>query len=168
MKTSHVIRDMQKASLTAERLNREGNYANAVEAYNKALRICATLPATSDFDRRRFEAHCYAGLSAAQGKLGKHLECFASANKALAFYDECGDKYPADVGRWLMAQVNQGTALATLGCPAAALEALARAKQLLASHGLDTPENKRWLEAVDANVSVIEAHLAGQQPKKSE
>jgi tetratricopeptide (TPR) repeat protein len=166
MKTAHVIRDMQKASLTAERLTREGNYADAVESYNKALRICSHLPADSEFDRRRFAASIYAGLSAAQGKLGKHLECFAAANKALVFYDECGEAYPADVGRWLMALANQGTALAALGCPAAALEALGRAKEIFVKHGLDTQQNKQWLLMVDGNIAAINNQLAKQQEQK--
>ena len=116
MKTAHVIRDMQKASRTAERLIKEGNFTDAVASYNKALCICSYLPADSGIDRPRFAASIYAGLSAAQGKLGKHMESFAAANKALAFYDEYGGKYPGDLGRWLMALANQGTSLAALGC----------------------------------------------------
>jgi tetratricopeptide (TPR) repeat protein len=155
MKTAHIIRDMQQASRTAERLVQEGHFQNAVELYTKALQICAALPADCEFDRRRFAASIYAGLSAAQGKLGKHMECFAAANKALAFYDECGDRYPADVGRWLMALANQGTSLATLGCPDAAVEALTRAKDIFVRHGLDTEQNKAWLGMVDGNIAAI-------------
>jgi len=155
MKTAHVIRDMQQASRTAERLIKEGNFTDAVESYNKALRICSHLPADLDFDRPRFAASIYAGLSAAQGKLGKHMESFAAANKALAYYDECGDKYPGDVGRWLMALANQGTSLAALRCLDAAVEALLRAKEIFVKHGLDTEENRQWLAMVDGNIAAI-------------
>jgi tetratricopeptide (TPR) repeat protein len=164
MKWAHVIRDMQQASRTAERLNQEGNFAGAVEAYNKALSICSSIPADSEFDRRRFAASCYAGLSAALGKLEKHLESLGASNKALMFYDECGDKYPADVGRWLMAVANQGTSLAALGCSGAALDALGRAKEIFTNHGLNTPENAQWLAMVDGNIAAINAHQTKQQP----
>ncbi len=146
---------MQKSSLDAERLTKEGNYTDAAECYNKALRICSSLPPDSEFDRRRFAAYCYSGLSASMGKLGKHMECFAAANKALAFYDECGDKYPADTGRWLMSLANQGTSLAALGCLDAAVEALVRAKEIFVRHGLDTEENKQWMAMVDGNIAAI-------------
>jgi tetratricopeptide (TPR) repeat protein len=168
MKWAHVIRDLQQASRTAERLNKEGNYVGAVESYNKALQICASLPADSEFDRRRFAASIYAGLSASLGKLEKHLESFAAANKALAFYDEWGDKHPADVGRWLMALANQGTSLATLGCPDAAVEALLRAKEIFVKHGLNTEENKQWLAMVDGNIEAIRREAEKQQKTKPE
>jgi tetratricopeptide (TPR) repeat protein len=169
MKTSHVIRDMQQASRTAERLNQAGNFADAVESYNKALRICATLPADSEFDRRRFAASIYAGLSASLGKLGKPMESFAAANKALVFYDECGDKYPADVGKWLMALANQGTSLAALRCLDAALEALERAKEIFVKHGLDTEENRQWLNMVNGNIEAIRREAEKHQnPKQQE
>jgi tetratricopeptide (TPR) repeat protein len=162
MKTAHAIRDMQVAYRDADRLFHQGNYEGSVECYNKALRLCQSLPETTEFDRRRFEASCYAGLSGALGRRGKHLESFAAANKALVFYDQCGDSYPADVGRWLMAQVNQGTALAALGCLPAAVEALMRAKEIFTSKGLDSAQNKQWLEIVDENVTAINARLKQQ------
>ncbi len=162
MKMAHVIRDMQNAYRDADRLFHEGNYEGSVECYNKALRLCQSLPETTEFDRRRFEASCYAGLSGALGRLERHLESFAAANKALVFYDQCGDKYPADVGRWLMAQVNQGTALAALGCLPAAVEALMRAKQIFTDKGLDSAQNKQWLEIVDENITAINARVKQQ------
>jgi tetratricopeptide (TPR) repeat protein len=163
MKTAHVIRDLQKSQKAGDRLFHQGNYEGSVECYNKALKLCLPLPLDEKFDRCRFEAFCQAGLSASLGRLGKHLESLAAANKALVFYDECGESYPADVGRWLMAQVNQGTALAALGCFDAALGALGRAKEIFVVHGLDTAENKPWLEMVDGNIAAINAHLAKQQ-----
>jgi tetratricopeptide (TPR) repeat protein len=160
MKTAHVIRDMQKSHRDGERLFHQGNFEGSVESYNKALRICASLPPAEGFDRRRFAASCYAGLSASLGRLGKHVEGFAAANKALVFYAACGDMYPADTGRWLMALVNQGTALAAFGCLDAALDVFARAKQLSTSKGLDMAQNKQWLEMVDGNIAAINAHIA--------
>ena len=112
-----------------DRLFHQGNYKGSVECYNKALTLCPSLPVDEKFDRRRFEASCQAGLSGSLGRLGKHLESLAAANKALLFYDECGEMYPADTGRWLMAMVNQGTALAALGCLTDAQEAFMRCKR---------------------------------------
>jgi tetratricopeptide (TPR) repeat protein len=149
MKTAHVIRDMQDAYREADKSFRQGNYSGSVDCYNKALRLCHSLPADAEFDRYRFEASVYAGLSGALGRLEKHLQSFAAANKALVFYDQYGDRYPADASRWLMAQVNQGTALAALGCLDAAIEALERAKQIFISKGLDAAQNRQWLEMAE-------------------
>lgn len=159
MKTAHVIRDMQKFWRDGDRSFHQGNFEGSVASYNKALQLCQSLPAETTFDRRRFEASVYAGLSAAYGRLDKPLESFAAANKALQFYDECGDKYPADVGRWLMAIVNWGTALAAFKCFSDAQAAFRRAKEIFISKGLDTPENKQWIAMVDSNLAVLEAHL---------
>lgn len=168
MKTAHVIRDMQQSSRNAERIMAEGNFTDAVECFNKALKICSQLPGNSDFDKRRFAAYCYSGLSATHGKLGKHMECFAAANKALVFYDEEGDQYPADVGRWLMALANQGTSLAALRCLDAAMEALLRAKEIFLRHGLDTEENKQWLAMVDGNIAAIRREVERQNKKQEQ
>ncbi len=158
MKTAQVLRDIQKAWKEAAQSFQQGNYAGAVGCYQKALALCQSLPTDAKVDRCRFEASCHAGLSASFGRAGKHLEGFAAANKALVFYDACGDKYPADVGRWLMAQVNQGTALAAMGCFDAAVEALLKAKEIFVRHGLDMTDNKQWLEMVDGNIAAIAAH----------
>jgi tetratricopeptide (TPR) repeat protein len=163
MKTAHVIRDMQNAYRDADQSFRQGNYAGSVDSYKKALRLCQSLPEDTKIDRRRFEATAYAGLSGALGRMEKHLESFAAANKALVFYDQCGENYPADTGRWLMAQVNQGTALAALGCLDAAVEALERAKQLFATKGLDPAQNLQWLEMVNGNIGAIQARMKEQQ-----
>jgi len=131
-----------------------------------AAPVSATLPPDCEFDRRRFAAYCYSGLSAAYGKIGKHMECFAAANKALGFYDEAGDQYPADVGRWLMALANQGTSLAALRCLDAALEALLKAKDIFVRHGLNTEQNKQWLAMVDGNIEAIRREAQRQQQKQ--
>jgi tetratricopeptide (TPR) repeat protein len=159
MKTTHVIRDMQKFWREGDMLFRQCNFEGSVECYNKALKLCMSLPVNEKFDRRRFEASCQAGLSGALGRLGKHIESFAAANQALAFYDQFGEMYPADMGRWLMAMVNQGTALATLGCLADAQEAFQKAKEIFICKGLDTAGNKQWIEMVDGNIAAITAHI---------
>jgi tetratricopeptide (TPR) repeat protein len=159
MKSVHVIRDMQNAYRQAEHAFSCGNFQGVVASYRKALHLCQSLPETEKFDRCRFEASVQAGLSGALGNLGKHMESLAAANKALVFYDQSGEKYPADTGRWLMAQVNQGAALAALGCFPAALEALGRAKEIFANKGLDAAQNKEWLKMVDGNIAAINAHL---------
>jgi tetratricopeptide (TPR) repeat protein len=164
MNTAHVLRDMQQAFKSADTLFRQGNYAGSVDCYRKALEFCQQLSknALEQFDWKRFEASCQAGLSAAYGRFDKPFESFAAANKALLFYDACGEKYPADSGRWLMAIVNQGTALAAFKCFGDAQAAFRRAKEIFISKGLDTPENKAWIEMVDGNIATLEAHLAKQ------
>jgi tetratricopeptide (TPR) repeat protein len=154
---------MQQAQKTGEEAYSRGDFQGAVECYSKALRLCGSLPADADFDFRRFMASVNAGLSAAYGHLGKHLESFAAANKALTYFEQCGELGPVEVGKWLMAQVNQGTALAALGCLPAALEALQRAKDVFAQKGLDPAVNKQWLELVDGNISAILAQIEKQQ-----
>jgi len=163
MKTLHVIRDMQKAHKDGERFFHQGNYHDSIECYNKALLLCLSLPSDTKFDGRRFEASCQAGLSASLGRLGKHIEGFATANKALFFFDECGQMYPADTGRWLMAKVNQGTALAVLGCFSDAIATFQRAKEIFINKGLNIAENKAWIEMVDGNIAAITAHLARKE-----
>lgn len=163
MKTSHVIRDMQQAQTTGQQAFSNGDFQGAVECYTKALRLCGSLPADTDFDFRKFMAAVNAGLSAAYGRLGKHLESFAAANKALTFFENCGELGSAEVGKWLMAQVNQGTALAALGCLPAALEALHKAKDVFTEKKLDPAANRQWLELVDGNITAIQAQIEKQQ-----
>ena len=146
---------MQGTHRTADQLFHQGINQGLIECFNKALEIYKSLSEYQLVDCGRFEASIYAGLSAAYGRLGKHLESFASANKALVFYDQFGDNYPADTGRWLIAQVNQGTALAALGCLAQAIEALQLAKQIFTNKGLDAAQNDQWLEMVDGNITAI-------------
>src|SRR4030043_1279314 len=101
MKTSHVISDALKALKDGDRLFQQGNYEGSVQNYNKALARSKSIPAEVEFDHPSFEASCHAGLSAAYGRLGKHLDSFAAANKALCFYDTFGEQYPEQTGRWL-------------------------------------------------------------------
>ncbi len=163
MKTAHVISQMQQAQKNAEQALRQGDNQGAFECFQKALRLLGQLPADAEFDRRSFEASCQAGLSGALGKLGKHMESFAAANKALTFYYSLGEIPVEDVGRFLMAQVNQGTALAALGCLPAALEALERAKDVFRRKGLDTRTNRAWLDAVDGNIEAINREIEKKQ-----
>ncbi|XHH08990.1 MAG: DUF3856 domain-containing protein [Candidatus Bathyarchaeia archaeon] len=163
MKTAHVIRDMQAAQEKANKAFSQGDYQGAVEYSQKALSLCSLLPETAEFDTRRFAASVHASLSAAYGRQGKHLESFATANKALIFFDQIGELDAVETGRYLMAQVNQGTALATLGCLPAALEALEKAKEIFACKGLDPAANRQWLEQVDGNIAAIKAQIEKQQ-----
>ena len=132
--------------------------------------LCQSLPpdALEQFDRRRFEASLPSWLIRLRmGGWSKHLESFAAANKALLFYDECGEKYPADTGRWLMALVNQGTALAAFRCFQATLKRLSSGQKKFSScKGLDTPENKQWIEMVDGNIAALNAHLQKQSSNR--
>jgi hypothetical protein len=163
MKTAHVIREMQLAQKNAEAALRQGDNQGATVGYEKAMRLLGQLPVDCEFDRRKFGAAIYAGLSGALGKLGKHMESFAAANKALAYYDGLGDVPVEEVGRFLMAQVNQGTALAALGCFPAAIEALLRAKDVFRRKGLDTGANRQWLDQVDGNIEAIRRQIEKKQ-----
>jgi tetratricopeptide (TPR) repeat protein len=159
MKTSHVTSDALKALKDGDRLFQQGNYERSVHNYNKALTLSKSLPAEVEFDHPSFEASCHAGLSAAYGRLGKHLDSFAAANKALCFYNTFGEQYPEHTGRWLKSIVNQGVALAHLGVFAEALNSFQRAKEMFANKSLDTPENKQWVAVVDENIAALKTHL---------
>ncbi len=159
MKATHVIRDMQQAQEKANKAFQQGDYQSAVEISQKALSLCSLLPEDVEFDKRRFEANVQAGLSAAFGRLSKHIESFAAANKALIFFDQIGELNPTETGKYLMAQVNQGTALAALGCLPAAVESMEKAKEIFACKGLDPARNRQWLEQVDGNIAAIKAQI---------
>ena len=164
MKTAHLIRDALEALKVGDALFKVGNFEGAVDNYCKALRLSQSLPTEMpDFDRASFEAACNAGLSAAYGQVGKHLESFAAANKALLFYDKCGENYPDQTGRWLKSIVNQGVALAHLGVFGEALNSFQRAKEMFLSRSLDTPENRQWVAVVDENIAALKAHLEKTQ-----
>ncbi|MCL2476364.1 DUF3856 domain-containing protein [Candidatus Bathycorpusculum sp.] len=160
MNTAQILSEMQQALRDAEALFHSGDYTGSAECYTHALTLSASLPNDTPFDRSRFEASCQAGLSAVFGRLDKPFESFAAANKALVFYEANGEQYPADIGRWLMAIVNQGTALAAFHCFDDAHAAFRRAKELFISKGLDTPQNKTWLTMVEGNITTLSAHLA--------
>jgi len=157
------MRVMREANEEANRAFHQSNYQGAVECYNKALGLCSSLPVDVSFDRARFEAVVYSGLSAALGRLGKHLESFAAANKALVFFDQAGELDAVEVGKYLVAQVNQGAALAVLDCFPAALEALYRAKAIFSDKGLDASKNRQWLELVDGNIVAINEQMKKRQ-----
>lgn len=159
MKTVHVIRDALQALKDVDQQFKQCNYQGAVDLYKKALKLSESLPPIEGFDRQAFEASIQSGLSAAYGRLGKHLESFTAANKALLYYDEHGEKYAEHTGRWLKAVVNQGVALAHLGLFAEALNSFQRAKEMFIDKSLDTAENKQWLSVVDENIVEIKAHL---------
>jgi tetratricopeptide (TPR) repeat protein len=163
MNTAHIIRDMIKYLNSGDQQRREGNYEGSVNCYNKALKLARALPSEAKFDRRSFEVLCQSGLSASYGRLNKHQESLSAATMALLFYDECGENYPAQTGRWLMAIVNQGTALASLGIFETALAAFQRAKDMFTHKGIDTQENRQWLNTVDENIVLIKAHLEKQE-----
>lgn len=159
MKTARIVRDALEALKNGDIQYRGGNFEGSLDSYRKALKLSQSLPSEADFDRRSFEASVQAGLSSAYGRLGKHLESFAAANTALLFYDECGEKYPEQTGRWLKSIVNQGVALAHLGVFTEALNSLQRAKEMFLSKSLDTPKNRQWVAVVDENIGLIKARL---------
>jgi tetratricopeptide (TPR) repeat protein len=163
MKIAHVISEMQQAQKNADQALRQGDNQGATVGYDKALRLLGQLPVDTKFDRRKFGAAIYAGLSGALGKLGKHTESFAAANKALAYYDCLAELAADDVSRFLMARVNQGIALAALGCLPAAIEALEHAKEVFRKRGLDIGANRQWLDQVDCNIEAINREIEKRQ-----
>jgi tetratricopeptide (TPR) repeat protein len=159
MKKLHVIQDALNALKDGDQQSKQCNYQGAVDLYKKALKLSESLPPTEGFDRQAFEASIQSSLSAAYGRLCKHLDSFSAANKALLYFDAHGEKYAEHTGRWLKAIVNQGVALAHLGVFAEALNSFQRAKEIFINKNLDTPENKPWLSIVDENIDTIKAHL---------
>jgi tetratricopeptide (TPR) repeat protein len=165
MKTAHVLRAMQQAKEDAIRVFSQADYQSAVECYSKALQLCNSLPEDVKFDRVKFEAIVQSGLSAAFGRQGKHMESFAAANKALAYFEQSTNLDVVDMGKYLVAQVNQGTALAALGCLSAALEALYRAKEIFSNSNLDPVVNRPWLELVEGNIVAVNDQIVKRQKK---
>jgi tetratricopeptide (TPR) repeat protein len=163
MKTTHIIHTIQQTNEKANKAFNQTDYQGAVECYNKALQLCNSLPDDVKIDKNKLEAIVQSGLSAAFGRQGKHMESFAAANKALVFFDQSGELDAVETGKYLMAQVNQGTALAALGCFSAALEALYRAKDVFSHKGLDSIKNKQWLEMVDGNIVAINEQIKKHQ-----
>jgi tetratricopeptide (TPR) repeat protein len=158
---------MQKVNENAHKAFKQGDYQGAIDCYHKALHLCSSIPAEVAFDKDRFEAIVYADLSAAFGRQGKHMESFAAANKALAFFDQIDKQLHAvETGKYLMAQVNQGTALAVLGCLPAALEALYKAKELFINKGLDPTKNKMWLDLLEGNIEAIKGQIEKRQQQQ--
>jgi tetratricopeptide (TPR) repeat protein len=156
---------MQEANENAHKAFCQSDYQGAIECYNKAIHQCNSLPADVEFDKDRFLAIVHAGLSAAFGRQSKHLESFAAANKALAFFDQIDPETldAVETGKHLMAQVNHGTALAALGCLSAALEALYKAKEIFNNKGLNPDKNKPWLDIVEGNIAAIKRQIEKQQ-----
>ena len=163
MKTVSILHRMQIVNEEANNAFYQGNYQCAIDGYNEALRLCSSLSVEVEFDRVRFEAIVYAGLSAALGQQGKHMESFAAANKALVFFEQMSVLGIVETGKYLMVQVNQGVALAALGCFSAALEALDKAKEVFNNKGLDPNKNRQWLELVEGNIVAIKGQIEKQQ-----
>jgi tetratricopeptide (TPR) repeat protein len=157
---------MQEAHENAHRAFHQGDYQGAVECYNKALDLCSSLPVDVAFNRARFEAIIYASLSAAFGRQGKHMESFAAANRALVFFDQLDELDAVETGKYLMVQVNQGTALAALGCLPDALEALCKAKEAFNNKGLDPNKNSQWLSMVESNIVAIKGQIEKRQQQQ--
>jgi tetratricopeptide (TPR) repeat protein len=154
---------MQQAKERAIKEFSQANYQSAVECYSEALQLCDSLPVNVKFDRVKFEAIVQSDLSAAFGRQGKHMESFAAANKALTFFEQSDTLDAMDTGKYLMAQVNQGTALAALGCLMEALEALHRAKDVFSKNGLDPIVNRQWLDMVEGNIVAINSQIAKRE-----
>jgi len=161
--THTTIQIMQQVAEDANAAFNNDDYQGAVECYRKALHLCDSLPVDTAFNKDRFEAIVYSGLSAAFGRQGKHMDSFAAANKALVLFDQIDQLDAMETGRYLTAQVNQGIALATLGCLPAALDALHKAKEFFNHKGLDPNKNKQWLDMVEGNIEAINKQIKKHQ-----
>ena len=161
MNTMYKIREIQQTNEKAIMAFNQADYQGAVECYNKALQLCNSLPENTAFDKAKFEAIVHSGLSAAFGRQKKHMESFAAANKALAFFEQKNNEElnDIDIGKYLVAQVNQGTAFAALGCLSASLEALHKAKEIFSNSKLDPVLNKQWLESVEGNILAVKTQI---------
>jgi len=159
MDTAEKVREALRSWKEGDRLFDSGDFEGSVGSYTRALDLSRSLPPEEEFDHLGFEASCNAGLSGSLGRLGSHRESLAAAEAALAFFNRCGDMYPVEAGKWLMAVVNRGAALAMLGRPSEALEAFERAKKMLSDRGMDKAENRQWVAMVDQNISSIRTAL---------
>ena len=167
MDTAAKVRESLRSWKEADRLFDAGDFGKSASSYRKALDLAQSLPAEEEFDHPGFAASCNAGLSGSLGRLGKHHESLAAADAALAFFDRAGDMYPAEAGKWMMAVVNRGAALAVLSRPREALEAFKRAKKMLVERGMNSAENKQWISMVDQNISSVNRMLRGSAGKSS-
>ncbi len=156
MDTAEKVREALKSWKEGDGLFDAGDFAGSASSFKKALDLSISLPPDEDFDHPGFEASCNAGLSGSLGRLGRHRESLAAADTALAFFDRCGDMYPVEPGKWMMAVVNRGAALAMLDRPRDALEAFQRAKKMLSERGMNNAENRQWLTMVDQNISSVQ------------
>ena len=167
MNTREKVFEALKSSREADRKFDAGDFEGAASSCRRALDLSISLPSEEEFDHPGFEASCNAGLSGALGRLGKHRESLAAADTALAFFDRCGDMYPVAAGKWMMAVVNRGAALAMLDRPRDALEAFQRAKKMLSERGMNSAENQQWVTMVDQNISTVQSMLLPGTPKSS-
>ncbi len=161
MDTAKKVREALKSWKEGDGLFDAGDFAGSASSFKRALDLSISLPPEEDFDHPGFEASCNAGLSGSLGRLGRHRESLAAADAALAFFDRCGDMYPVEQGKWLMAVVNRGAALAMLDRPRDALEAFQRAKKMLSERGMNNAENRQWVTMVDQNISSVQRMLRG-------
>jgi tetratricopeptide (TPR) repeat protein len=167
MDTAEKVRESLKSWKEGDRLFDTGDFAGSATSYRRALDLSRSLPAEEEFDHAGFEASCNAGLSGSLGRLGKHRESLAAADAALTFFDRHGDMYPVEAGKWMMAVVNRGAALAMLDRPREALEAFQRAKKMLSDRGMNDAANREWMAMVNQNISSVQNVMRGGSKKSS-
>ena len=112
MDTAQKVIEALKSWKGGDRLFDAGDFKASASSYQRALELSRSIPAEDKFDHRGFEASCNAGLS---GSLGRHRDSLTAADAALAFFDRCGDMYPVEAGKWIMAVVNRGAVLGDAG-----------------------------------------------------
>lgn len=164
MDTTEQVRQALIAWKQGDARFNAGDHELSVTHYRRALQLSRSLPAAEPFDHGVFEASCNAGLSGSLGRLGRHRESLEAANEALGFFDRAlpgsqakvGNMYPAESGKWLMASVNQGVALACLGRNEEALVSLLKAQALIRASGASAPGNEAWLATVEQNIRNVQ------------
>ena len=165
MKTEEKVINALISLKEGDRFFNEDNYEKSIASYEKALKLSKSIPANELFDHPGFEASCQAGLSGSFGRLGRHQESLQASEAALVFYDRFGDMYLAETGKWMMATVNKGSALAMLGNLKEALEIFNHAKEMLSKRNMNTLENQVWIQMLDQNFETVKDLL--KNAKKS-
>lgn len=165
MDTAEKVREALKSWKEGDLKFGSGDFEGSVRSYTRALDVAKSLPNDEPFNHLGFAASCTAGLSGALGRLDRHQESLAAAESALSIFDRHGTMHTTEVGKWMMAIVNKGTALVMLGRPREALDTFRRAKKMFSDLGMDIYENKQWIAMVDQNISTVEAMLGNLKSK---
>ena len=126
-----------------------GQYSSAWPHYTKAMQLLMTLPDSEPFDRLGFSASCLAGMALVNVHMQNYETALQAADKALSFFDKgvpqnmpkltalgrkpriVGELYPAEYGKWLLAVLSKGIALAESGRSSEAAHQRDRAKEML-------------------------------------
>jgi hypothetical protein len=152
-----------KALGKADHALRGRRYKAAAKHYMSAFDWASGLPVSEPFDRRDFTASCSAGLVLACARLGEREACLDLVDPVIEFIDEGGAMYPVEYGRWILAILAKGIALAEFGRRSDAEPLLRRAQKMFDA----TPSQRKedvadqhhpslhWEELIRENIQVL-------------